>query len=563
MKKLKITILGLSCMAMIFSCTKNFDEINTDQNGFLSDEVSAKFFLTDTQYKLYSPDRFPYWRAHLIHADRFAGQFTFGFNGCWWSDGLSYTYNSGYTDAAYGWLAGYLGNLKGFTDFVKEGGELENEYMYAMALIIKGLYYQMYTETFGMVPYTEAGVEGILTPQYDTQQTIYKGIIAELDEAMTIIGSTERTGLGVDDAGENDLYCGGDLQQWKRLANTLKLRIGMRALGADGDDFAATAISEALSSPLLDDANGSVLMKKDFVISQWAAAAYGDVWHNFGGLGSKWNVSSTLVNMLQENNDPRLSYYASPNVGGAFVYSNNPDSPDPNYQARVDFVVETLENAGAEYTVTVDGNETTIEVPGGQYIGQPSRVNGDIISYIRYEMFSQPSEMVTQQKGAQVNAYPEIVLTSAEAYFLQAEAVLKGLQGASGDPQDLFAKGIKEAMKIWGVPEGDADTYIATEAAADITTGTLDEKLEKIAHQRWLASYTDGFEAWAVVRDTGYPAELAAGVSNPTIFELGTLNGAYPQRLRYGSGAQDNPNFSAVEPVQGADVQGTKLWFAK
>src|SRR5690606_23599456 len=144
----------------------------------------------------------------------------------------------------------------------KEGGELENEYMYAMALIIKGLYYQMYTETFGMVPYTEAGVEGILTPKYDTQQTIYKGIIAELDEAMTIIGSTERTGLGVDDAGENDLYCGGDLQQWKRLANTLKLRIGMRALGADGDDFAATAISEALSSPLLDDANGSVLMKK-------------------------------------------------------------------------------------------------------------------------------------------------------------------------------------------------------------------------------------------------------------------------------------------------------------
>src|SRR5690606_12693890 len=208
------------------------------------------------------------------------------------------------------------------------------------------------------------------------------------------------------------------------------------------------------------------------------------------------------------------------------------------------FVVETLENAGAEYTVTVDGNETTIEVPGGQYIGQPSRVNGDIISYIRYEMFSQPSEMVTQQKGAQVNAYPEIVLTSAEAYFLQAEAVLKGLQGASGDPQDLFAKGIKEAMKIWGVPEGDADTYIATEAAADITIGTLDEKLEKIAHQRWLASYTDGFEAWAVVRDTGYPAELAAGVSNPTIFELGTLNGAYPQRMRYGSGAQDNPNFS-------------------
>jgi len=563
MRKIKNIVLGLFSLATIVSCTKNFDEINTDPQGFFSDEVSAKYFLTNTQYKLYSPDRFPYWRAHLIHADRFAGQFTFGFSGGWWSEGLCYSYDVGYTDAAYDWLAGYLGNLKGFTDFVKEGGELENEYMYAMALIIKGLYYQMYTETFGMVPYSEAGVEGILTPKYDTQQQVYKGVIAELDQAMAIIGSEVRTGLGIDDAGSNDLYCGGDLQQWKRLANTLKLRIGMRALGAAGDDFAATTISEALAAPLLDEASGSVLMEKDLVISEWDAAAYGDVWHNFGGTGSKWTVGSTLLNMLKDNNDPRLPYYANPAVGGSFVYTNNATTPDPHYQTRLDFVIANLDLAGADYTVSVNGAATTIEVPGGQYIGLPTRANGDVMPYLRYEMFSLPSELVTQQKGTQVNAYPEIVLTSAESYFLQAEAVLKGLQGASGDPQELFETGIREAMKIWGVPSGEVENYIATEAAADITTGTLDEQLEKVAHQRWLVSYTDGFEAWAVVRDTGYPAELAAGVNDPVLYELGTLNGLYPQRLRYGSGAQDNPNFSAVEGVQGPNVQGTKLWFAK
>src|SRR5690606_24392556 len=251
-----------------------------------------------------------------------------------------------------------------FTDFVKEGGELENEYMYAMALIMKGLYYQMYTDTFGMVPYSEAGVEGILAPKYDTQQQIYKGVIADLDRAMDIIGSAERTGLGVDDAGSNDLYCGGDLQQWKRLANTLELRIGMRALGAAGDDFAENTISEALAAPLLDDAHGSVLMTKDLVISEWDAAAYGDVWHNFGGIGSKWTMGSTLVNMLQDNNDPRLAYYAKPNVGGSFVYTNNVTTPDPHYQTRLDFVIATLDLAGADYTVSVNGAETTIEVPG-------------------------------------------------------------------------------------------------------------------------------------------------------------------------------------------------------
>ena len=78
-----------------------------------------------------------------------------------------------------------------------------------------------------------------------------------------------------------------------------------------------------------------------------------------------------------------------------------------------------------------------------------------------------------------------------------------------------------------------------------------------------VVSYTDGFEAWAVVRDTGYPTELAQGVSNSIIYELGTLNGDYPQRMRYGSDAQSNPNYSQAVSEQGEDVQGTKLWFAQ
>ncbi|MFH4965686.1 SusD/RagB family nutrient-binding outer membrane lipoprotein [Gaetbulibacter sp. M235] len=558
MKYFKFSIYTL-LLLMIISCTKDFDEINTNNSGFTADEVSAKYFLTSTQVGLYAPSRYEYWRAHLIHSDRYAGHFTFGHNHSWWSDGLGYDYSAGYTDASYDWLAGYFGKVKGFADLTKEGGEFENQYYYAMSLIIKGLYYQVYTETFGMVPFSEAGVDGILTPKYDAQKDIYKGIIADLDNAMSIIGSTERTGIGVEDAGPNDIYCGGDLQKWKRLANTLKLRIGMRALGASGDDFASNAITSAMSQPLLDEATGSVVMKKDFVISEWASASYGDIWHDFGvGGGASWTMGAMLINLLRDNNDPRLSAYALPAPGGTFVFT---DDGDANFQERLNFVIAALDNANATYTTTVSGVDTTIEVPSGQYIGQPSRINGDTYDFVRYDMFSIPSEMVTHKRGTQVDAYPEIILSSAESYFLQAEAVVRGIE--SGDAQSLFATGIKEAMKLWKVSTGDADSYIANESMADISTGTVDEKLEKIALQRWLADYTDGFEAWAVVRDTGYPSELYAGVSNPTIFALGNLNGAYPQRLRYGSGAQANPNYSAAVSAQGADVQATKLWFAK
>ncbi|MDU8886033.1 SusD/RagB family nutrient-binding outer membrane lipoprotein [Yeosuana sp. MJ-SS3] len=556
MKYFKFLMLVLLSVVAI-SCTDDFDEINTSETGFTADEVSAKFFLTSAQVRLYAPDRFPYWRAHLIHSDRFAGHFTFGHNASWWSDGLSYSYNGGYTDATYNWLANHFGQIKGFADLTTVGGEFENQYMYAMAQIMKGLYFQMYTDTFGMVPYSEAGIDGILTPVYDAQKDIYKGIIAELDAAMATIGDAEKTGVGVDDAGSNDIYCGGDLQQWKRLANTLKLRIGMRALGSPGDDFASAAINSALSAPLLDESTGSVVMKKDFVISEWASASYGDMWHDFGtGGAANWTMGATLINTLKDSNDPRLAAYAIPAKGGSFAFTD--DDSDPNFQQRLDFTIAALDASSADYTVTVNDNVTTLDVPAGQYIGQPTRTNGDTYPFMRYDMFSLPSGAVTHKRGTQVDAYPEIILTSAESYFLQAEAAVRGM--GSGDANSLFQSGIREAMKLWNVS---GDDYIANEDLADISVGTMDEKLEKIAIQRWLVSYTDGFEAWAVVRDTGYPAELAAGVSNPTIFELGTLNGAYPQRLRYGSNAQANPNYSAAISAQGPDEQATKLWFAQ
>ncbi|CAN0488827.1 unnamed protein product, partial [Scytosiphon promiscuus] len=210
-----------------FNSCSDFDEINENPNAFTSDEVSAKFFMTELQIQLYAPNRYPYWRAQLIHADRYAGHFTFGFSGSWWTDALGYDYNSGYTDAAYDWMSGYLGKLSGFINFVKEGGDLQNEKFYAIGLIMKGLYYQMYVDTFGMAPYTEAFDPDNITPKYDELSAIYQGTIADLDEAMAIIGDAEVSGEGVELLTNNDLFFGGDMQKWKKLANTLKLRMAV------------------------------------------------------------------------------------------------------------------------------------------------------------------------------------------------------------------------------------------------------------------------------------------------------------------------------------------------
>lgn len=552
---LTLIVLGMA------SCTDDFLEINKDPNAIVKEEASARYFFTDPQYQLFAPDRYPYWRAHIIHMDRYAGYFTFGFNGSWWNGELGYSYHSGYTDAVWGWMSGYFGRIDNFLKLTEAGGDFENELMHATGKIVKAMYYQMYTDIFGDIPYSEAGIEGIVTPAYDEQKSIYQGIIAELDEAMATIGDNTKTGEGIDDLGKNDLYFEGDLIRWKQLANSLKLRIALRAYGAEGAGFADAAITEALNADLflLEDC----IMKKDDIISQWSASAYGDVWHNFGGLGSKWHVGQPLVDNLRNNNDPRLEKYASPAPGGVVDLVRPAEDPGKTqFDKHVAFVSQTLTDAGVVFTETVEGDTVTIDMPEGiYYVGQPVRMGGDIYSYIRHEFFSEPVPEVVAQKNSGTKMWDEIIMTSAEVYFLQAEAALNGF---GGDAEALYQDGIRSAMMLWDISEADMENFIATEQVA-MLNGNPEQNLEKVSVQRWLACYTDGFEGWAIARKSGFPAELTLTLTDPEIYGLGTINGVYPERLRFGSSVQtqDPTNYNIVIGRQGADRQDTKLWWAK
>jgi hypothetical protein len=199
------------------------------------------------------------------------------------------------------------------------------------------------------------------------------------------------------------------------------------------------------------------------------------------------------------------------------------------------------------------------------YLGQPNRLNGFMSPLFRREFFCIPTDYFVVSKGTTSTLYPELVLTTAEAYFLQAEAIVRGVGGASGDANTAFQEGIRKSMKMWGCADGDIATYIAASDLANITTGTIDQKIEKIAAQRWINSFTEGFEGWAVVRKLGYPSYLANGVSDPDIFGFGDINGKYPERMIYGSSAKSKnaANLNIAIGRQGPDAEDTKLWFSQ
>lgn len=560
MKIYKFLVVLLATI-ILTNCTDDFSEINKNPSAINAEDISAKYFITKSQIKLMAPDRYPYWRAQLIHADRYAGHVCFGHSSSWWSGELCYSYNGGYTDAVWDWLEGYTGNIVTYLQLTEPGGDRENPLAYATALVLKSIYYQYFTDTFGDIPYSEAGNLDVLLPKFDSQRDIYAGIIDDLDEAMRLIGDSERTGEGEEDLADNDLFYGGDLQKWKKLANTLKLRAALRALGAPNADFAETAVSEALAAPLLSSEDENALLPKDNVISQWNTACYGDIWYNFVGGGS-WTVSQDMINYLQDNDDPRLSKYAQPAVGGE-IKIPWPESDDAAmYQKRKNFILDVLDRAGAVYVETVDddGASTIKMEENTYYVGQPVRLRSEMMNYARFNLFSIPAQYIIQAKGEGKPIAPEIVLTTAESFFLQAEAIVRGV--GTGDANELYRQGLRHAMLLWDVEPSEIDDFLANSPMARLD-GTND--LEKIAVQRWLAYYTEGFHAWAVVRDLGFPADLADGVDDPEIYGYGDIAGKYPSRLRYGTSAYSRNNENLQEAIgrQGPDRQDTELWWAK
>jgi len=559
MKNLYKSALAIA-LALTVGCTGDFDEINSLPGGITADEASAKYFFTNTQVELFGPNRFPYWRGPLIHGDRFAGYFTFGHNGCWWDDGLAYTYNSGYTDATYDWLASYTGAIDNFLDITAVDAEFENELMYAVGLIQKSLFFTKYTDIFGEIPYSETGNPEILSPKFDTQIEIYQGCIDDLNTAITLIGDNDRTGGGVDDMADNDLVFNGDLQKWKKLANTLKLKIGVRALGAPNSGFASTAISEALAAgAFMESTDEDAKLIKDEEISQWGSAAYGDIWHNFGGLGSKWHVGETLISLLRDNADPRLGKYAQPAAGGDIVMAAPVDAVQEKGLAAM---VATLDDAGVNYTLDRGAETVTISfAPNTYYIGQPSRLNGFSRNFAAWDLFSTPADPIINPKnGGPIQA--EMILTSADAYFLRALAALEGIGG--GDANMLYQEGVSRAMEYWGVGSDEIATFLASSPKGSLS-GTPDEMKIQVNEQRWIANYTNGFEGWAIARKTGAPVDVADGVDDSDVYSMGDTNGAYPQRMKYGNAPKDKNGSNLEEAIsrQGPDELGTKLWWAR
>lgn len=188
--------------------------------------------------------------------------------------------------------------LNDYQTIINKTRNLPNyNYFNAVAQIMKAMHYQHLVDAYNDVPYLDAlkGSE-VLNPTYTAGPVIYKNIADSLDAAIAKI-NTGLANSNVVALGVADVMFGGDVVSWKKLANTIKLRILVRGRGKvtfSNSTFSSDGFltSDALVNPGYTRDNG----KQNPKWSSWG-------WSYTGTSGAKsWMPTFSLMDSIQDRN---------------------------------------------------------------------------------------------------------------------------------------------------------------------------------------------------------------------------------------------------------------------
>lgn len=165
------------------------------------------------------------------------------------------------------------------------------------------------TDLWGDIPYSQAFKgSSNFTPTYDAQKDIYGDIQSLLDGGIADIAKKSTTVPAGD-----DLFYGGDMDKWTKLAYTLKARYYMHLTKAPGTTAAAQA---QLALTALE--NGMTTNDDDFKMAYTGAAGGENPWQQDFISASTVVLANTFVNGFSTRNDPRLSKMVAPATATGF-----------------------------------------------------------------------------------------------------------------------------------------------------------------------------------------------------------------------------------------------------
>lgn len=308
---------------MVFSvgCDDEFEEINTNPNSVT--EIDDEFLFANAALQSLRGNnntmlQFPF-------ATQYAHVYVGQNNAMFIDRYYDYFTTAEYKELFHRFYYGPIRNIQEVRRVTQVGGERENEVRNAMARVIAFVNFAQVADAFGSVPYSDGGLgqEGKLYPKYDSVEFIYKDMLEQLKQVVTVLSSANASKAypGADPVFENDL------NKWLRFANSLRLRFAMRIRFAD-PSFANGIITECMAAPLIENNKQNVVNEnEDTDVSEFQNPFFGhyDYW--------QWKMSELFVETLKTMGDPRLEVFVKPNQNGEYIGIPNglSDSSIPNW----------------------------------------------------------------------------------------------------------------------------------------------------------------------------------------------------------------------------------------
>lgn len=213
-------------------------------------------------------------------------------------------FNGAYTEL-------FSGALNDYQFVMRKAKETNAWKFFLMGTVMKAYTYQVLVDLYDKVPYTEAfqGVEN-LQPKFDDGDFIYQSLLNEIDTALS---KDYNSGILTDEEEAADIIFGGDMDKWVRFANTLKLKMYLRLINAK------PAEAQAGIQKLYSD-NASFLNTDDAAIKSFVDEPDQSnpmYEYNIRRLNTTTNLraSNTLLSFLDDNDDERIPFFYTSNVG--------------------------------------------------------------------------------------------------------------------------------------------------------------------------------------------------------------------------------------------------------
>jgi len=521
LRKIGMLAMALSMAYVQQSCTKNFDDYNTDSSGATLEEVSRDAYvlsaaLTGLQAWVIPLDVNTNQFVECLLGGSFGGYLADSNNGFNGKNFATYNPENGWARVPFNDV---IPNV--FIRHANVHSVSEDPVALAVADIIRAMAISRVTDIYGPIPYSKIGLDGALAAPYDSQEEVYDLLFEQLNHAIATL--TERQNQ--DFSAKADMVYGGNALQWLKLANSLKLRLAIRI--SNVSEAKAREMAEQVAShpvgPIVsntDNAFVNPINRNPFRV----------IMYEYNNGDSR--ISADITSYMNGYADPRRAQY--------FEQSTFTGSTSNGYHGlRSGIQIPSGDNIKRYANMKVAENDRILWM------------NAAEVAFLKAEGAVRGWNM---GGGTAESFYNEGIRLSFEQWG--ASGADTYLNNSTSQPQNYTDPLNQTAFNYSGTPR--------TITIRWVESATTELKLERIITQKWIANFPLGIEAWAEYRRTGYPRLMPVVTNNSG----GLVNSAtmarrlaYPQE-EYTENAA-NVSQAVSNLLKAPDNMGTNVWWAK